>query len=122
MVQLADDIATDKRRLDALRELSGHLLQLGDDVEVASLAARLAAQTRRLQTTHALHDVAVCSVKFRPSTTSTAAERAGALGKLLIFDVGQSARTTGGSRKGGIRPWSPVGFGPSSRYRIWAIL
>jgi len=103
VVQLADDIATDKRRLDALRQLSGHLLQLGNDVEVASLAARLAAQTRRLQTTHALHDVAVCSVKFRRSTTSTA-ERAGALGKLLIFDVGQSARTTGGSRKGGGHP------------------
>jgi len=82
------DITADREHLECLRELSSELLQHGDDVDIASLSGRLRSQMRRLESIQTQHDVSVCSVKFRPSTTSPA-ERANALGKLVILDVGQ---------------------------------
>jgi len=75
--------------LEDLRELSSELLQQGDDVEVASLAGRLRSQRKRLEATQVRHDVSICSVRFRPHTKS-ATDRAEALGKLVILDVGEN--------------------------------
>jgi len=87
VAQLAVDIRTDRERLEGLGGLCGRLLEQGDDVDLASLCGPVRAEMRRLEETQSRHDVTVCIVKFRPSTTSTD-QRPAALGKLVIFDDG----------------------------------
>ena len=82
-------MATDRHQLDDLRQLSSELLQHGEDVEVAALSGCLRAQRQRLEATQTHHDVSVCIVKFRPSTT-LADERVSVLGKLMILDFGKN--------------------------------
>jgi len=82
-------MASDREQLTGLRELSSSLLQHGDDVDIASLSGRLRAQRRRLESIQARHDVSVCSVRFRPSTSMSTEDRANVLGKLIILDVGK---------------------------------
>ena len=82
------DITTSRQHLEGLRDLSSELLQQGDDMEIASLVGRLTAQRRRLENVQARHDISVCTIKFRP-TSKTTAERASLLGKLIILDVGE---------------------------------
>ena len=86
-VQLSVHITAAGQQMAGLRELTSGLLRYGDDVEIASLSGRLRAQRRRLEDAQSRHDVSVCTVKFRPATTTTA-ERASLLGKLVILDEG----------------------------------